>query len=461
MFASSDMDVYKLIGDVLNSESSSFPDLLATANLDPRSDLKYANLSGISFDDLDLSGYDFTGCNLKGCSFKRTKIVGANFSHALYHLAALQEAADWQQFNKNKNTSADISSKIEPIRIANSLLNFNLDLRILKFTDIDSGMDRIGSEPVLFDQTVRRVSLASGEFNAARSCVDTVESQKRFERAATMLSSALLAVAPLERDISVNGDHFYSRLQLAHADALSFATPMSARNGHAEKIFKNRSFSSTPQHAAFACGLARTATNYDNLSYAIAKLRQFDSQANKFRGEQIVIKAEVTSHISYGFMRLAEMSRSRAKLLKNTTSAIFYADKLFNVIDKNEEILLRQNGDYLHNRLKAYTIRLFVLMRALSLLKTHEAIRDQLLGALAAEERRPSIKIPSESAVLDYIATAFLVLGDWTSADDIAKQILTIGASERTGPYYRAQEIRRAKAVMSGVTSEPSGIPPK
>lgn len=42
------------------------------AGLDPANDFQFANLSGISFDGLDLSAFDFLGANIKGCSFEGT-----------------------------------------------------------------------------------------------------------------------------------------------------------------------------------------------------------------------------------------------------------------------------------------------------------------------------------------------------------------------------------------------------
>ena len=53
--------------------------LISVAGLDPASDFRFENWSGVSFANMDLTGFDFTGARLHGCDFKGAKIEKAIF----------------------------------------------------------------------------------------------------------------------------------------------------------------------------------------------------------------------------------------------------------------------------------------------------------------------------------------------------------------------------------------------
>lgn len=90
--------------------------LIEVAGLDPATDFRFENWSGISFAGLDLGGFDFTGARLHGCNFKGARIGGARFDQAemgrvihrpgrdphlpaeMTEIANLEQAADWDAF---------------------------------------------------------------------------------------------------------------------------------------------------------------------------------------------------------------------------------------------------------------------------------------------------------------------------------------------------------------------------
>lgn len=67
---------------VRSSAETSFRGLLDAGGFDLIEDLRYQNLSGLSFADEDLRGLDFTGANLCGCNFSGAEIRGARFDRA-------------------------------------------------------------------------------------------------------------------------------------------------------------------------------------------------------------------------------------------------------------------------------------------------------------------------------------------------------------------------------------------
>jgi hypothetical protein len=99
---SKDDDIPAAINRLLRAETNNFAELLCVAGLDPARDLAYANLAGVSFENLDLTAYNLRGANLAGCSFKRAKIADADLTDAIYDDTALLEAADWDKFAVRK-----------------------------------------------------------------------------------------------------------------------------------------------------------------------------------------------------------------------------------------------------------------------------------------------------------------------------------------------------------------------
>jgi hypothetical protein len=63
-------------------DSERFADLCHALGLDRRRDLRFADLSDISFAGADLDGVDLTGARLRRCSFKGARIKGCIFDQA-------------------------------------------------------------------------------------------------------------------------------------------------------------------------------------------------------------------------------------------------------------------------------------------------------------------------------------------------------------------------------------------
>lgn len=100
---------------------SRFDDLLRIAGLDAAHDLRFADLSGVSFRDCDLRGFDFTGARLLGCDFTGARIVGARFDQAELDavrpngrtdatIASLHAAQDWEAYAKGWRRAAHLSA---------------------------------------------------------------------------------------------------------------------------------------------------------------------------------------------------------------------------------------------------------------------------------------------------------------------------------------------------------------
>ena len=102
------------IRSVMDCHSDAFRDLLYAGGFEPAHDLRYRNLSGLSFAGEDLRGMNFSGANLCGCNFENAMIEGACFDQARLgqvialpgrvislndqpiHAANLQRAKDWK-----------------------------------------------------------------------------------------------------------------------------------------------------------------------------------------------------------------------------------------------------------------------------------------------------------------------------------------------------------------------------
>ena len=76
------MKIQRRAQQVLTSESNKFTDLVTIAGLDPSTDFRFSNLSGVDFKGCVLSGYDFTGANLANCDFSDAELSGAVFLNA-------------------------------------------------------------------------------------------------------------------------------------------------------------------------------------------------------------------------------------------------------------------------------------------------------------------------------------------------------------------------------------------
>jgi internalin A len=67
------------IKKVKEADTDDFVELTQLADLDPRTDYRYANLEGVDFSGADLSGFDFTGARMKECVFRNTKVSSTRF----------------------------------------------------------------------------------------------------------------------------------------------------------------------------------------------------------------------------------------------------------------------------------------------------------------------------------------------------------------------------------------------
>jgi formylglycine-generating enzyme required for sulfatase activity len=82
---------------VIDAETDDFTELIRLSGLDPRRQLRCANLSGVSFRGCDLRGLDFTGARLHGCDFTGALIEGARFDQAEVDRAtgATAQGSNW------------------------------------------------------------------------------------------------------------------------------------------------------------------------------------------------------------------------------------------------------------------------------------------------------------------------------------------------------------------------------
>ncbi len=90
---------------IVNADTDDFLELVKIAELDPSKDFRFANLSGVNFSDLDLTGFDFTGTCIEGCRFRDAKISDAVFTNAFGEKSRLETAADWAVFSKRVRIS--------------------------------------------------------------------------------------------------------------------------------------------------------------------------------------------------------------------------------------------------------------------------------------------------------------------------------------------------------------------
>jgi len=97
-------EITQRINAIRASTDFSFRGMLAAGDFDIKSELRFRNLSGISFAGDDLRGIDFTGANLIGCNFKGALIAGARFERArlwcfdMKPASSISEAADWESY---------------------------------------------------------------------------------------------------------------------------------------------------------------------------------------------------------------------------------------------------------------------------------------------------------------------------------------------------------------------------
>ena len=102
-------EISRRIEAVRASAETSFRGLLSAGGFDIARDLRFQNLSGLSFAGEDLRGIDFTGANLIDCDFKGARILGARFDRARlanvltkdWKPPKIDAAADWDEYMLN------------------------------------------------------------------------------------------------------------------------------------------------------------------------------------------------------------------------------------------------------------------------------------------------------------------------------------------------------------------------
>src|SRR5262245_823644 len=69
----------EMVRRVAETWTEDFAALVNIAGLDPKTELRFGDFSGVSFRDSDLRGFDFSGAKLHGCDFVGAWIEGARF----------------------------------------------------------------------------------------------------------------------------------------------------------------------------------------------------------------------------------------------------------------------------------------------------------------------------------------------------------------------------------------------
>lgn len=99
-------EISRRIEAVRTSEEKSFRAICVEGGFDLATDLRYQNLSGLSFAGEDLRNINFTGSNLCSCDFTDAQLAGAVFCRSRlgdlltgqHTCADLRRAADWVDF---------------------------------------------------------------------------------------------------------------------------------------------------------------------------------------------------------------------------------------------------------------------------------------------------------------------------------------------------------------------------
>ena len=69
---------------VREAEGASFAELVAVAELDPKTDFRFLDLRGVNFGETDMSGFDFSGADLREANMSRVQgLERANMTNAL------------------------------------------------------------------------------------------------------------------------------------------------------------------------------------------------------------------------------------------------------------------------------------------------------------------------------------------------------------------------------------------
>src|SRR5262245_52999080 len=78
----SQQDWSAMVRRVADEQTEDFAQLVNGAGLDPRTELRFGDFSGVSFRGVDLRGFDFSCAKLHQCDFSGARIEGARFDAA-------------------------------------------------------------------------------------------------------------------------------------------------------------------------------------------------------------------------------------------------------------------------------------------------------------------------------------------------------------------------------------------
>jgi formylglycine-generating enzyme required for sulfatase activity len=95
---------------VIGAQSNNFMELLKISGLDPKTDLRFADWSGVDFSGCDLRGFDFTGARLHGCNFGGAFIEGARLDQAEINGSDVQAANDWVAYVRSWRKAKELPS---------------------------------------------------------------------------------------------------------------------------------------------------------------------------------------------------------------------------------------------------------------------------------------------------------------------------------------------------------------
>jgi cyclohexadieny/prephenate dehydrogenase len=97
---------------VIDAQDDRLDMLVKATGLDPKTDLRFGDWSGLDLSGADLRGFNFTGADLTGTRFDNALIAGATFDNASYELASLEKAADFYAFQAREEAAAPIFNRL-------------------------------------------------------------------------------------------------------------------------------------------------------------------------------------------------------------------------------------------------------------------------------------------------------------------------------------------------------------
>ena len=103
-------EVLDKLNGLLSARDHRFESLVRLAGLNPGSDLRLMDLSGVDFRGADLTGFDFSGSDLRYANFTDARISGAHFRGANLKGASVQQATDFRESRARLAEAAGIDA---------------------------------------------------------------------------------------------------------------------------------------------------------------------------------------------------------------------------------------------------------------------------------------------------------------------------------------------------------------